>query len=181
MTHQELLLTHTIHRFELKNNSYQRAYENAFNLYGVLIIPILLGGILMYNVFQLRDEYFVIPFLLLVFFLGNLYIFSQRMMYKNYTLKLIINNDYIQILDREQIYFQGDLAHVSIEVIRYGKKLKSAIQLTNEDLGSIILGLKDTELNNIIYTENKLCLPDYSISTKRQSNLLLSLLRKNYQ
>ena len=39
----------TFHRFELMPNTRNGGVEQAFILYGVLLFPVFLGGILLYN------------------------------------------------------------------------------------------------------------------------------------
>lgn len=176
MIHQDLYLGDAFNRFELTDNSSERAAEKAFNLYGVLIIPTLLGGILMYDLFQLRDEYFVVSFLLMVVVLINLYFFYRTMTYGFNPIKMIIQEDYIQLLDKEQVYFQDDLKRINIEIILCGRQLQPAIRLSGKNFQGVVIGLKDTKIDRPIEVKNKLCLPDYWMLNQNQSNQLMSLI-----
>lgn len=176
MIKQELYLTNTIHRFKLRLNSSLSANESAFSLYGILIIPTLLGSGLMYNVFQLRDEYFTIPFILMVVSLANIYFFYRRMTLKNETITLIIQNDYIQLMNYEQIYFQEEMEQLKVEFLRCGRNLKPAIKLSGTSFQGIVIGLKNIDSNYPIEIENKLCQPDYQLVDKQQFHQLIELI-----
>ena len=68
-------------------NTSANAYGKAFSLYGVLIIPILLGSVIMYNVFGLTGKYFTTAFLLMTLLVGNVYFFYRRMIDRMSVLK----------------------------------------------------------------------------------------------
>ena len=140
MIHQEQKNQDTIHRFELKANSYQKAYETTFSLYGILVVPALVGGILMYNVLELRDEYFVITITLLVAFLFNIYVFYQKMIYTKHSLKLIIMGENMQLMDNKHIYFYENMHQTNIEIIQCGKLLIPAIKISSEGFRGIVIG-----------------------------------------
>ena len=176
MIHQELQLTNTIYRFELTTNSSIKAYEKAFSLYGILVIPALLGITLMYNVFQLRDEYFVIPVLILMLALVNIYVFYQRMTTKNDRLKLIIEDNQIQLMDNEKIYFQEQIVLTTIQLIRCGKNLEPALELNSKNFQGVIIGLRNIKIDIPIETQNQLYQPDYWLSSKHQAQTFMQLI-----
>ena len=176
MIHQELQITDTIHRFELTTNSSIRANEKAFSLYGILVIPALLGVTLMYNVFQLRDEYLAIPVLILVLALINIYVFYQRIITKNDRLKLIIEDNQIRLMDNEQIYFQEQIVLTTIQLIRCGKNLEPALELNSKNFQGIIIGLKNIKIDIPIETQNQLYQPDYWLLNKYQTHAFMKLI-----
>jgi hypothetical protein len=178
MKHQNLNIDHTTHRFDLKINSNQSAQEKAFNLYGILIIPALLGGVLMYNIFQLRDEYWFIAYALLMICLMNLYFFNQRKMKKNDILKLVITGNYIQCLDNDKIYFQGNLEDLQSEVILCGKSLQPAIKVHHPDAYGLVIGLKHKSSEFQITQQHELCQPDYWLRHSTQSERFMALILK---
>ena len=89
MIQQSSYLNHPIHRFELKINGDENAYERAFNLYGILLMRALFGGVLIYNILELRQVYFTITFSLMIVILTNIYFYYERTTYTSNSLKLI--------------------------------------------------------------------------------------------
>ena len=177
MIHQKPFQSNHIYRFELTSNSAHYASEKAFNLYGILIIPILLGGILMYDVFKLTDEYFMYAFMVMVLTILNIYFFYQRMIKRNHILKLIIFDDYLQIMNSKQIYFNEKINLLDIEIIRCGIPLQSAIKISHEDFQDIIIGLKIPSSKIKTGTKHDLSNADYSLKTKPQSQALMDILQ----
>lgn len=177
MIEQESFEEEKIYRFELIPNTMTNAYNKAFNLYGILIIPILLGSFLMYNIFELREKYFITSFLLMVFTLGNIYFFYHRLINKTSILKLIVYSNCIQIFDGNQICFQENIEQLEIKMMICGNPVGPAIRISNEDFQGIIIGWKNTENNNHINIKNKLIQPDYWLRNKEQSNTLMDILK----
>lgn len=181
MIEYEYYIANTIHRFELTANSATAAHEKAFSLYGILLFPALLGSGLMYNVFHLEGMYFIMAFMVMMGILVNVYFFYQRTIAKNQTLKLIIQEGYIQLIDHQQIHVQEEIKHITIQLIRCGKHLQPALRLSGEYFQGIIIGLKNIEIENAIETHNKLCQPDYWLSDKQQAEQLMALVEMNFE
>lgn len=181
MIQQSLYFDNQIHRFELKVNTDENAYEKAFNLYGILLMPALLGGVLMYSVFELRQMYFTATFLLLVVVLANLYFYSERINYKTNTLKLILIQNVIQLIDNEQNYFRANIEELDIHLILCGKKLQPALCIKSEHIERIVIGLRNIKMNSPITIKNPLCQPDVWLHNQQQANLLIDLIyNKNF-
>ena len=178
MIEQENFQQDKIYRFELMPNTTASAYDKAFNLYGILIIPILLGSFLMYNIFGLRDKYFITSFLLMVFTLGNIYFFYHRLINKTSILKLIIHSNYMQIFDENQIYFQENIAQIKVEIMSCGNPERPAIRISHEEFSGIIIGWKNTGNNNNSNIRDKLTQPDYWLRNNDLSNILMDILEQ---
>ena len=180
MVQQSLYFDNPIRRFELKINGYEHAYERAFNLYGILLMPALLGGVLMYNVFELRQEYFMVSFLLMAVILLNLYFFYERIIHTSNTIKLILLDNNIQIMDHNQSYFQEHIDNLEIDIILCGRNLIPALCIKSKDNEKMIIGLKNIKIDHTIETQNQLCQPDYWLHSQQQADLLIDALFSKY-
>jgi hypothetical protein len=178
MRNRELNLQHTMYRFDLKVNSYSNAFDNAFSWYGIFIIPTLVSGVLMYNMFHLRDEYFVIAYAFLIILLLNIHFFYKKINIDNQQLKLIINNGYVQLIDNNQIHFQGSIENLQTEVLLCGKELKPALKISTEGFDGLIIGLENSTIDYSITRQNKLWQPDYWLKKTSQANILIDLITK---
>jgi len=179
MIPQELQLTNTIHRFELTVNSSGSAFEKAFSLYGILIIPSFLGIDLIYNVLRLREESLWITIIVLVMILINIYFFYQKRIIEKHRLKLLIYNGYIRIRDNQKIYFKEEFYQINIKPILCGKKLQPALQLNSKSGERIIIGLKHIKLDVLEQSQNQLSQPDYWLSNQYQTQSLMKILKIN--
>jgi len=176
MIPQESKLTNAIHRFELTVNSSISAFEKAFNLNGILIIPTFLGINLMYNVLTLRNESLWITIILWIVILINIYFFYQQKIIEKHSLKLLIYNDHIRIMDHQKIYFKEELHQLTLTPILYGKKSQLAIQVNGKSTKGIIIGLKHIKLKVLKDSQNQLSQPDYWLKNQYQAQKLMEIL-----
>ena len=170
--------SNTLSRFELIPNTSHIGTENAFSIYGILIIPQLLGGVFLYHAFEIRGIFFWVALGVLTLILVNVYIFYKRTSYRDHVLKLIIDNTYIQMMNYREIQFQSHIEDVKIEMIKCGRQGYPAIKLSNEELPSFIIGLKQP-LQNQEMTQS-LIQPDYWLKNKKEWEYLYErLLKRN--
>lgn len=177
MIQQATSLEKELLRFHLQPNSSISASKNAFSVYGILIIPILIGGFLMHYVFQLYGTYLIICFIMLLMALGNIFYYYRRQTHQSKTLKLIIQYDWIQLLDQNQLYFQKDLHQMQLEPILCGKLRTPALKISSEDFEGIIIGLKHIDVDFPVNAQNKLSQPDYWILNKSEAQQLVNFMK----
>ncbi|MEL6973125.1 MAG: hypothetical protein AAFZ63_19670 [Bacteroidota bacterium] len=104
----------TIHRFELMPNSAALAQSLAFNFYGLFLLPFLLGGMILYNVFLLRDENFLLLLCLLLLVLINTYIFNKKKITRSNSVQLILTDSFLELLNDRGFYLQQTLQELEI-------------------------------------------------------------------
>ena len=178
MKKNEPLANNHIHRFELIPNTTSYGIEKMFSLFGILISPILLSSVLMYNVFTLRATYFWMSMTLLIIILLNVYMFYRMMIERNNKLQLIITGDYFQILNSKQVYLQEQMNTMNIYALNCGKPFYSAIKISNEGFEGIIIGVKDRKDVFQETTAHQLTQPDYWLRRTNDWEVLSQLLVK---
>ena len=170
----------TISRYELIPNTILIGAENAFSIYSILIIPNLLGGIILYNLFGIRGSFFWVTVGLLALLLVNLYVYYKRTFRSDYVLKLIIDRNYIQIMSDNKIQFQAPTSEVTMRLIKCGKQNYSAIKIRHEEFQVFIIGFKESLPIEEHTIRQPLTQPDYWLKNKREwKQLYQQLLLKN--
>ena len=104
--------------------------------------------------------------------------FYQRMIERNNKIKLIVTDDYLQILNSKKIYLQAKIDMMNIHTLHCGTSFNSAIKISNEESEGIIIGVKKRK--NIFQpsTMSQLKQPDYWLQKTNQWEMLSLLLMK---
>ena len=168
-----------IHRFELFPNSSNIGSEQSFNLYGILIIPQLLGSIMLHYIFDIRQMHFWIVWIVLAMILWNIYFFYKKIIYHENIIKLIINNNYLHIIDNKNTYMQTHIENVIVKKNISGKKRFPTIEIRSEDFKGISIGLKREQTNLDEGEIKTLSLPDYWLINEKEWDNLSQQLFKN--
>lgn len=178
MKYQDKNLMVTIHRFDLVTNRYQTSYEGVLIVLVFLVIPILLGGVLMYKLLEWRAEYFIFPFFIMVLILVNLYIFYKRNYQNRSLVQLNIYENYIQILDKKQMYYSDDLKQLHTEFFFSGEQLFPTVRICGNGFKGFMIGLNINKNEFETHYEDKLIEPDYWIRNVNDSKLFVQLLKQ---
>ncbi|MEM9921337.1 MAG: hypothetical protein AAF990_24770 [Bacteroidota bacterium] len=161
-----------IYEFELVLNSTPLAANKAFNFYGILVIPTLLGAILMYHGLGLRAEYLLIAVLMLSIGLANLYFFNEKQRVRDQHLRLLVDGSFIQILSSEKVYLHRQIEELVI-VHRYVQQYPT-LEIGEGDLASIYISL--CQVDKSVPLEKQLRQPDYWIESKTDWHRLCQLM-----
>ena len=118
---------------------------------------------------------------MLTIILINIYFFYKRAFHRSNNLKLLIDNNYIQILNHKKIYLQDYIQNIKIEETSYGQQDYSSIKISGEDFQGIVIATK--QKNKIYHFESKntLAQPDYWITSPKHWDYLYHLLIKKKQ
>ena len=175
-------LTYTLEnfsRFELFPNTTNIRLENAFSIWGILIFPIIVGSLLLYHVFGVRGVFFWSSFGLFLLVLINIFIFYRTQTYKENVHRLILDRNFIQMINQSNIQFQADIRDVTVENLKCSKEGYPAIRIYNEELQSIIIGFRQSSPSNNHENSYPLSQPDYWIQHKKEWNKLQDIINQN--
>ncbi|MEM9823774.1 MAG: hypothetical protein AAF985_22005 [Bacteroidota bacterium] len=164
-----------IHEFELISNLMSFAAKKAFHFYGVLILPEILGGMILYHGFRLEGASLLIALLILFLVLINIYFYQTKKLIQDHRLRLIINGQTIQILNSQQLFLQQNLGNLDIH-FRYTQGYPT-LEITAPDIQSLYISYY--KANKSIQSNHQLRQPDYWIKKAKAWQQLCRLLKVN--
>ncbi|MEO1626889.1 MAG: hypothetical protein AAFV25_17175, partial [Bacteroidota bacterium] len=146
--------------------------DKAFNFYGILLLPTLMGGVLMYFGLGLRAEYLAIAMLMLLIGLVNVYFFKQKQLTRDKHLRLLIDERFIQILNSQRVYLHQPIKEL-IVVHRHVQQYPT-LEIREQNLASVCISLYQTDKSAPL--EKQLRQPDYWIKSRTDWNRLCRLM-----
>ena len=161
-----------IYRWELMPNNYINGSEQTFSLYGILLTPTFIGAFLFYYVFEMRGLYFWSIWSVLILILGNIYFFYKRTTYRSNVLKLIIQNNYLQIMSNHALLLDVHIQNVSVKMIYCTIEKHPAIHIRSNDDLDIVIASKKKQILFDSETNDFLCQPDYWLVNDQEWNKL---------
>lgn len=163
----------TIYEFDLVLNSTHFAAEQALNFYGILVLPALLGSTLLYHHLGLRAAYLLIALVLLFLVLVNLYFFNERKLARNKQLRLLIDGQFLQILNSQKVYLHQRI-HDLVIVYRYVGQYPT-LDISGADFPSLYISYYRPSKS--VAADSQLRQPDYWIKKKRLWEQLCRLMK----
>ena len=151
--------------------------ENAFSLYGILVLPILFGSIVFFYMFGIASNIFWIMFGLQAVILFNIYFFYKRTIQREKIVKLIIDPHYIQMINQNEIQFHTKTQEVAIETMSCGQEAYPAIKMYNKLNQSIIIGVRASISEFNSENHQPLKQPDYWVRHKKEWRKLSKVLK----
>ena len=162
-------------------NSSEVGMEQAFSIYGILLLPKLIGGIILYYIFELRGIYFLIALALLFILMLNIYFYYKRILWKEHQLKLIVDSNYLRLMDNKNIYMSAHIKEIKTRKIITGKKNYPAISIKSEGFDEILIGLKKQQNTLDSEQSTSICQPDYWLIKGEEWKTLSGQLFRNIQ
>ncbi|MEO1259513.1 MAG: hypothetical protein AAFZ15_11980 [Bacteroidota bacterium] len=167
---------YAIHRFELEPNTRKSGTQEAFATYGILFLPMLLGGVVLFNLFKLTGFIFWASWAVLAIVLINIYVFYKRKAKHIQSLSILVEGSHIQITDSQKIYLHTNIQNLIITTLRCGKSRLPAIGINCKSFAGVIIGLGKESIIHKVGEDHPLCQPDYLLSSEKKWSELLELL-----
>ena len=160
-----------IYQFTLRPPNYTGRLQFVKNLYIMLGAPLLLGGVLIYHVFEWHGTAFWTAFTILFILLLNLYFYLINNQYFENDLQLILTSHDLQIIKHRKILFQAEKSQLDIEVIPNNNTDMSTIQIKKE--GKLVIAIKSKKLNRFLNRAEGIENEVYEVKSSKQWEVLV--------